>query len=88
VTLFLEVLHEGVWRLRIAFCESHDGSCEDRMEGGNLGISLMKREGEGDRQMENNFLGPSLFQSPTGLDVPFILLFREISYILFHVKHI
>lgn len=48
----------------------------------------MKREGEGDRQMENNFLGPSLFQSPTGLDVPFILLFREISYILFHVKQI
>lgn len=87
--LFLEVHHGGVWRLRIrAFCESHDGSCEDRMEGGNLGAGLMKREREGDRKMENNFLGPSLFQSPTGLDIPFILLFCEISYILFHVKQI
>lgn len=60
---------------------------EDRMEGGNLGGGLMKR-GRGDRKMENNFLGPSLFHSPTGLDVPFILLFCEISYILFHVKQI
>ena len=52
MTLFLEVHHEGVWRLRIAFCESHDRSCEDRMEGGNLGVGLMKGGGGGQKDGE------------------------------------
>lgn len=50
--LDLEGHHVGVWRLRVAFCESHDGSCESRVKGGDLGVGLMTREGEGDRKME------------------------------------
>lgn len=44
--LFLRVHHRCFGHRIRAFCK-RDGSCEDRMEGGNLGAGLMKREREG-----------------------------------------
>lgn len=81
--LDLEGHHVGVWRLRVAFCESHDGSCERWRPGGRFDD---ERGRGGQKDGESNFVGPSLFQSPMGLAVLSTFEFCEISYILFHLK--